>query len=360
MTVATHPLDDPAVLALDASGMFTHIRNVGGEFLRAWDAASSLRPPAGAERAEQIVICGVGGSATAADYLVALTAPHGTLPISVVRGYSLPNFVSARTLVIVCSYSGNTEEMLSLYGDARRRGAMVVVITRGGQLGERAAADANAICWQVTYDSPPRAAMVHSLAPLLRIGAALGVTPLRREDIQAAGDLHRDFIETRLAPHLPFYGNEAKQLALAVRGRLPMVIGAEHLASAAVRFRNQLAENGKTLAVAESLPEAGHNLVVGLGTASIHAANIAVISLESPACYHPRIQRRFEVIAGQFAAEGIPMHRIEPGGGTILQQMLQATAWGDYVSCYLGLLNGFDPTPIPQIEALRQGLDAPA
>ena len=78
MTVATHPLDDPAVLGLDASGMFTHIRNVGTEFLRAWDAASSLRPPAGAENAEQVVICGVGGSATAADYFATLTAPQAS------------------------------------------------------------------------------------------------------------------------------------------------------------------------------------------------------------------------------------------------------------------------------------------
>ena len=96
MSVATHPLDDPALLDLDASGMFGHIREAGTEFLRAWDAASSLRPPAGAENADQIVICGVGGSATAADYFVTLAAPYAAVPIYVVRGYTLPEFVSAR------------------------------------------------------------------------------------------------------------------------------------------------------------------------------------------------------------------------------------------------------------------------
>ena len=134
-----NPLDDPATYALDRDGMFGHIRRVGGEFLSAYRATVSLSAPAGAAGATGMVIAGVGGSATAADYFAAACRAETTIPIEVLRGHTLPNYVRARTFVVVCSYSGDTEEALSCYTDAMARGACVLVIARAGELTRRAA-----------------------------------------------------------------------------------------------------------------------------------------------------------------------------------------------------------------------------
>ncbi len=170
--------------------------------------------------------------------------------------------------------------------------------------------------------------------------------------VALAAAAHSRIVEASLSPAVPVVANEAKRIAMAVAGRRPIIIGGEHLFAAAVRFKNQLAENGKALSSAEALPEAGHNLVVGLSTAPVHARSTALVTLESPRV-HPSVAARFHVVAQQFAEAGIPVHRIEIDGGSTLGDLLVATAWGDYVSCYLAMLEGYDPTPIPQIEAVR-------
>ena len=93
-------LDDPSLLELDASGMLRHISDTGPELVRAWERCEDLVLPAGAETATSVVLAGVGGSATAADYFAAICAPYAEIPVSVVRGYTLPNHVNDRTLVV--------------------------------------------------------------------------------------------------------------------------------------------------------------------------------------------------------------------------------------------------------------------
>jgi glucose/mannose-6-phosphate isomerase len=351
-------LDEPGVLSLDDADMLGHAAALGIQLERAWNASEDFEPPAAAGDATSVVIAGMGGSATAGDYFAALCAPTSAIPVMVVRGYALPNFVSEGTLVIVCSYSGNTEETLASYDDAWQRGASIVTITTGGQLAERARADSIPVI-PIDYRSAPRAALAHGLAPLLRLGSRFGFCACDRQAVVGAAALHQALVENTLGEEVPAARNPAKQLAEALRGRLPIIMGAEHLYPAAVRFKNQLAENGKSLGAAEALPEADHNLVVGLGTAPEIASATALVTLES-GLYDVRVRRRFEVTAEQFRDAGIPVHRIAVQGASLLQQLIAATAWGDYVSCYLALLAGIDPTPVPQIDRLKAALAAPA
>jgi glucose/mannose-6-phosphate isomerase len=80
------------------------------------------------------------------------------------------------------------------------------------------------------------------------------------------------------------------------------------------------------------------------------------VTLES-ALYDARVQKRFDVTTQIFAEEGVPVHRLQVEGDDLLSQLLQGTAWGDYVSVYLALLNGVDPSPVPQIVRLKAALD---
>ena len=344
-------LDDPALLKLDASDMFGRIAELGEQLIHAWDGTADLAIPARAADATSIVVTGMGGSATAGDYFVSICFGSSVLPVKVVRGYSVPNYVSERTFVVVSSYSGNTAEALAAYDDAWKRGASMLVVTTGGRLGERAQSDG--VPWHhIGYQSLPRVAIAHSLAPLLRAGAMLGLCTITDDDVRGAGYMHSAFVDADLHPSVPMRSNPAKQIAMALHRRTPLILGAEHLAPVAVRFKNQIAENGKTIAAADALPEADHNVVVGLETGKVSGASLSLVTFESQ-LYDARTRNRGEATADHFEAAGIPVHRIELGGSTLLQQLLLGTAWGDYVSCYLALLNGVDPTPIPQIERLK-------
>jgi glucose/mannose-6-phosphate isomerase len=133
---------------------------------------------------------------------------------------------------------------------------------------------------------------------------------------------------------------------------MPLILGGEHLAPVTTRFKNQLSENGKTLAVAEALPEAAHNIVVGLQTAANDANRLAVILLNSSS-YSAATARVAGEIEELFRQHTIAVSTLDAPGASVLAQMLTATAFGDYVSCYLALLHGVDPTPIPEIERMR-------
>ena len=349
-------LDDRGIYALDASGMLDHAAALGTELLRAWEATDELQLPPGAPEAANVVVAGMGGSATGGDYFAALCQPSAEVPVIVNRGYFLPNFVSDRTLVVISSYSGNTEESLACYDDAWKRGAMILAVTTGGKLAERAGIDGVPL-FTLTYRSAPRAALAHSLAPLLRLGARLELTPVDGADVAAAATLHDTIVTHELGEDVPTGRNPAKQVAEALHGRVPLVLGAEHLASVASRFKNQLAENGKMLGAADVLPEANHNLIVGLATARQAGASVSLVTLESE-LYDERVRLRFDATASLFEEAGVPVHRLHVRGARRLEQLMIGTAWGDYVSCYVALLNGTDPSPVPQIDRLKAVLAA--
>jgi glucose/mannose-6-phosphate isomerase len=205
-------LDDPRALELDKGGMFRHIRNLGYELERAWEQSESLELPPGAERAKGIVIAGMGGSATGADYFAEICRVSSERPVIVSRGYTVPNWVDGDTLVVISSYSGNTEELLASYDDAWKRGAMMLAVTRGGQIGARAGGDGVPV-HRLDYESQPRAALAHSLAPLLRIGLMLGLTGVTDDEVRDAAELHRTFVEDELVPEIGEGRNHAKETA---------------------------------------------------------------------------------------------------------------------------------------------------
>lgn len=344
-------LDDPAAYRVDASDMFGHIARLGDEFERAWLASARLAPPRG--DFDQVVVAAMGGSAAAGDYFSAHAAKQSRAPVEVVRGYTLPGYVGPRTLVIALSYSGGTEETLSCYRQAATRGAAVVAISTGGELAERAKADG--VPWHpIAYDSPPRAALGHSLAALLRLGQRLGMNELCDPDVGDVADAHRQLVRDHIGVGVPADRNAAKQLAELLLDADPLlVLAAEHLAPVGRRTKNQFAENAKVAAAFEEVPEATHNFVVGLEGGA--ARQPIALAYESPKLEGAN-QRRFDLLAGIFEAAGGAMAGLPSRGISRLGDQLEATAWGDYLSCYLAVLRGIDPTPTPSLQRVREAM----
>jgi glucose/mannose-6-phosphate isomerase len=164
-----------------------------------------------------------------------------------------------------------------------------------------------------------------------------------------------DTWQTEIGPKVPTVRNAAKQLALQLEGRLPIIYGAGFLAAVANRWKTQLNENSKHWAFFEALPELNHNAVVGFGIPQAVRYRATVLMLRSN-LDHPRVQARWEVTRELLARESVAAEGIQGRGEGALAQMLSLIHFGDYVSFYLAMLNGADPTPVETIAFLKQRL----
>ena len=328
--------------------MFGHIERLGAELEIAW-AAHGTSPIAGLSPSS-LTLAGMGGSASAADYFTALVSRTAAIPISVVRDYHLPGHIGPGSLHAVVSYSGTTEEALACYSEALERGASTFAVTSGGDLAALARSHGQPLC-QIGYVAPPRAALAHMLAPLLGLAPLTGATAFTTDDIGAAASAHRALVENALGRTIPTGDNPAKQAALAVEpGTVPLLFAAEHLTAAAQRGKNQFAENAKTLAVSEEIPESTHNTVVSLEATS--GARQVALAFDSP-LLGPGNRRRIEITARLYEERGFPFHRFTLSGQSQLADLWEATAVTDFVSCYLAVLRGIDPTPTPNLTRVR-------
>ena len=343
-----------AVREMDPDNMLDRIAELPQQCRDAWLAAQELDVPGDHGDIEQVVVLGMGGSAIGGALLKGLVEDDCTVPISVVRGYELPAFVEgADTLVVASSYSGNTEETLSSFRKALERGAKATAITTGGKLGDLAAEhDLPIVTFE--YDAQPRAALGFSFTLLLGLFTHLGLVRDFSDDVEEAAAVMEAWQE-EIALAVPTEENEAKQLARSLAGRLPVVYGAGFLTAAANRWKTQFNENAKHWAFFEQLPELNHNAVVGFGLPEVVRENAVVLMLRSNHD-HPRVQVRWDVTEELLEREGVDVETVEGRGESALAQMLSVIHFGDYVSYYLTMLNGVDPTPVETIAFLKRRL----
>lgn len=347
-------LDDPARWrALDQADMLARIRELPVQCERAWEAVSAFDLPGEYADPDGVIVLGMGGSAIGGDLVGALAAGESPAPAAVCRRYTLPAWAGPRTAVIACSYSGHTEETLAAFEEAVARGARVIALTTGGRLAERAR-ELGLPLLTFSYASPPRAALGYSFISLVGLCQKLGLLTDKRRDLTEALRAMRQ-LQPTLDPAVPQIENPAKQLAAFLYDRFAIIYGAEHLEPVARRWRGQFAENSKAWAAWEELPELDHNAVVGYEHPAALCDRIAVVLLTST-LYHPRVQVRAPATAGVLARRGIPHQVLSVQGESLLAQMLWTIHTGDFVSYYLALLNGADPTPVDAITYLKERL----
>ena len=159
----------------------------------------------------------------------------------------------------------------------------------------------------------------------------------------------------RIGEDVPLARNPAKQLAERLEGRLPVVYGAGILTEVAYRWKTQLNENSKLWAFWEELPEANHNAIVGFGLPREIAARAFAVFLQAPAL-HPRIRLRYDFTRRALTEAGVPSEAVDAEGKSPLAQMMSAVLFGDYVSLYLAILAGVDPSPTTVIADLKRWL----
>jgi glucose/mannose-6-phosphate isomerase len=347
-------LDDRKTLErLDPSGLLARIEALPDQCESAWQATGALTLSDTYRDASEIVVIGMGGSAIAGSVFRAVAMQSARKPVHIVRGYDAPAFVGPRTLAVACSHSGDTEEALSAFEQALAAGAKPVVVTTGGKLGSMAQ-QGGYPAFTYEYQGEPRSAIGHQLMTLLAIGERAGLLEGQGRAVAEAVSCMREQRE-RLAFDVPSARNAAKQLAGRLHGRIPIVIGAGVLSEAAYRWRTQIAENSKAWAFAEELPELDHNTIVGFGLPKELLPNLHAVLLSHPAL-HPRLLRRYDATAAELDLAGVSHERVEAIGTGALAQALTGLYLGDFVSYYLALLYGVDPSPVAPIQRLKAKL----
>jgi len=345
---------EPPYGARDPAGMAGRIDGIPEQIEEALvrGAREPWRLPKGAP--SLLAVGAMGGSAIAADLAAALYRDTLPRPIVVVRDTRWPAWVTRDSLALLSSYSGNTAETLALFEEAGRRGVPRVALTTGGRLGEECRRLGIGCC-SLPGGSPPRAAVYASWVALTRLLAALGWV---EEPAEAWAEAIAALRAQRavLSPSSLEPANPAQQLARAVAGRaLSVYAGAETLGAVAMRWRTQLNENAKLLTHSALVPELNHNEIVGWERPQSLHRQMSVLVLRD-AEDAPEVARRLTLTAEYVRRQGAAVHEISSGGGGRLARMASLVQWGDYLSFYLALLNGVDPTPVASIDEFKRRL----
>ncbi|MBI4023035.1 hypothetical protein HY375_02635 [Candidatus Berkelbacteria bacterium] len=352
--MTAHPsLDDPTWLAAhDPQDMLGLVAKVPAFVADAAQRVAGVVPKEWRGQIDRVVVIAMGGSAIGSELAATLAQLEGTVPVTVVRDYSLPAYVGERTLVVGSSYSGNTEETISAFSQAKGRTPYRLVIASGGAIVETARADKLPL-FSLPTGIPPRTTMTHSFVGLAQILTDLELLPAQTPIDHVAATLER--AGAALGPTVPTADNRAKQLALALKDRLAIVIASEHLAPAASRWKGELNENGKSLAYPDLIPELLHNTILGLPHPAAAPRLVRFVLLTSPR-YHARNQRRYALFRPILTEAGHTWEDVVIAGQSRFEELLLATQLSSATSTYLGLLNGVDPYDFETIEVFKRAL----
>jgi glucose/mannose-6-phosphate isomerase len=351
-------LDAPASFGrVDRQDILGRVERFAEDFEGAWKQARASAPAfrKGGRYVSSVVVAAMGGSAIAGEIAADAFRDALPVPMAVCQEYVLPAFARRETLVIVSSYSGGTEETLAMFDDARSRGCRIVGVTSGGVLGARLKEE-GLPAFPLPTGIQPRAALPFLLAPVL---AALE----RVELVSAAAAVDEAVSVTREVAKAcgrarPTRANRAKKIAAALVGSTPAVYGQGVLRGAAMRWRTQLNENPKRLARDDVFPASNHNDINAWGS-DPRAKDFQAVILRD-AKEHPRVTRRIELtrrLAFKGNAGGV--HEVEARGDSALARALSAVLVGDFVSVYLALKLGIDPSPVDVIVRLKDELAKP-
>lgn len=342
----TSLLEDPShLLKADSAGMLGYLHRLPEMALGAFQRGQTVPLPR--TRPRQVLICGMGGSAISGDLARNLLFDRCEVPIGVSRHNALPAYLGTDDLVILLSYSGNTAETLGCLQDALAREIPCALVTSGGQF--RALAETHAL--PVVPVEPgwmPRAALGELYFSLLGLLSQLpGAEWL--DPRPAVAQLIRE--RETYAPDVLEAENLAKQIAAKLFKKTPILFGVHPTTEAvAMRWKAQINENSKVTALSGVFPELTHNEIVNLAHAK-HPHHVMVIlrDPEDPAL----LQRQLGFARDIMRPMVLDVVELLGQGADRLARQLSLVYLGDYVSVYLALMAGVDPTPVTAIFGLK-------
>ena len=345
-SLLTHKVS-PCAPGIDSLNILKSIQSLPDQCAQVISEISQATVPPSCNLVNNIVISGMGGSALGGRVIASLERQTLGIPITVSTEYHLPNFANEKTLVIISSYSGETEETLSALAEARSRGCQIFVLTTGGKLGvlaEQFNLPHYLLNPQHNPSRQPRMSLGYEVTAILALLS-------RCQLIHPIKDFSRlpDFLRSRQSTM------NCELLAKNLVDRIPVFLVSKHLKGAAHAMKKQLNENDKTFAVVFDLPEANHHLMEGLAHPSSNPENLAVVMIDSPH-YHPEVRKRYPLTRQIITKQHIPVFDFPLAGPNSVFEALDVIQSGAYLAYYLSQEYGIDPGPIPWVDWFKDEL----
>lgn len=321
-----------------------------------WLEADNLVFPAKYYQIENIAICGMGGSSLPAHILTSVFQTK--VPVQIIEGYSLPAWCGPKTLVILSSYSGDTEETLSCAVHAEENQCVITGITTGGNLQKFFKGGDYPYLLIDPKNNPsqaPRLGLGYGIFGILKILSKLEL--LDKYDQPAIDRIVKDALEN-VQSNINNIKDKAKNIAPHLKNKFVVALVAEHLGGVARTLENQLNETAKTLCFYKHIPEANHNLIEGFSELQ---GDVAVILLRSSK-YTARILRRMDITRDILEKNGFKTYVYEIESPvlvetpSLLEEALNTLMFSGNLSANLALEKNANPLDIPNIDNIKREL----
>ena len=338
-----------AIVAIDTKNVYASVTQLAKQCRQALEETQNIAFPTEYKNVKNIVLCGMGGSAYAAYFIKALFAKTLSVPLELVNGYDLPEYVNENTLVLLSSYSGTTEEVLSCAHQAMTRNAKVAVVASGSKLAEFAKEhNFPAYLFNPLYNpsDQPRLGQGYMILGHIGLLAKIGFIRLSSDENMDEGI---DFLETNT--------NNIEAIAKSMVERfvekIPVIVAGEHLSGNAHALRNQFNETAKSFSTYALLSELNHHLMEGLTRPT---QKILLFLFLNSQLYSQVMQKRFTLTKEVIKKNGVEILDVDILGETPFEQMLYALSFGGYLTFYLAILYKQDPSLIPWVDYFKEQL----
>lgn len=348
-------LDNESLIqTLDSENMLGVLNDLPDQIDAAWFHSKAVALPTHYIQSTNVIIIGIGSSAVAGLVASTLSQSDSRKPIQVLEGGSLPEYVDSHTLVIGVSYSGKTPETVDAFAEAGKRGAKLFGVTTGG--------DIAALCrkyraplFTIQYGAQPRAAIGYLTVPIIAVLERLNFLSIGKVDetMRALSTVIQQQCE-RIGTRVPTSQNLAKQLATGISGTLPLLVGSPLTRPALRRWQMQLQQMAKTMTLVDELPSGLYTTLEGISFPSELTSSMFVLQLRLGN------DNQFVATAHNAYTAFAKKRRLKvedvlaPGSLTLIEELFALMVLGDFVSYYLALLAGVDPSSTPNMMELLQ------
>lgn len=352
-------LDDYSqIKKLDKSNVLGSVQELGLQLEQTASELKEVKIPAHYKNVDKIVINGMGGSRLGARVAERLFSDDLKIPLIPIGSYDLPSYVDKKTLLILSSYSGNTEEIVMSHKQAVERKAKIMIISQNGKLTELAKKhNYPGYFGFVPKHNPcnqPRMSIGYQILATILLLSKAGLLKIDQKEIDDLPAWLAE-IKEKYDMNVDFKKNKAKQFADKVHKCIPVFSAAEFMMGALHVMRNQINENAKQTAIYFETPELNHHLLEGLAFPKSNPKNLYFVYFESD-LYHPRNIKRIGITKKLLKKNKISCASIKLTGKTQLEQVFEFIQFGGFLGFYMSMLNGINPAPIPWVNYFKKEL----
>jgi len=340
--------DKEAIKKIDPQDTYASTELMSKQLRAAWEEVQNLEVGERLTDIKNIVFCGMGASIYGALVTKALEGPSFPYPTEVITDYHLPGYVNEQTLVVLTSYSGSTEEVLSCAQEAKDKGAKMVVLTKGGKLGEFAKANnvpSYIFDGKLNPAGVPRLGNGYTILGLMGLLNKLGIISIEEREIVDA--------ITRLEEKIEEIKNRAMNDSETLQGKIPVIFASEHLSGNAQILRNQFNETSKAFSAFYLVPDLNHHLMEGLQFPK--DSQLYFLIIDSPN-YTPKIKKRMELTRDVVKQNGQAIMDFTTNGQSLYDDFLELLAYGSYLTLFLGLRYDQNPAINPWVDWFKEQL----